>query len=81
MLSTANRFDKANNRGMVIDITRTRRSAFAPSPELLGDYKAGRATRATWEQYQRQYRDEMRALWQREPMRFVPWWRLLPSVM
>jgi uncharacterized protein YeaO (DUF488 family) len=67
MVYTANRFDKARHRGLVIDVTRTRRSAFAPSPALLADFKAGRAT---WEQYEQRYRAEMRSFWQRDPDAF-----------
>ncbi len=48
MLYTARKFDKAAWRGQAIEVTRTRKSHFAPSQELLDDYKAGRAT---WADY------------------------------
>lgn len=68
MLFTANRFDRAAHRGTVLDVTRTTGSIFAPSPALLADYKAGRCD---WPGYTRRYREEMRALWRREPQVFL----------
>jgi len=54
-------------KGTPIAITRTARSVFAPSQQLLDDYKQGRCT---WEEYEVRYRAEMRALYQRNPQVF-----------
>lgn len=55
----------------VVEVTRTKRSPFAPSQALLDDYKAGRAT---WEDYERRYTDEMRAGYRANP---APWHALI----
>jgi uncharacterized protein YeaO (DUF488 family) len=68
VLYTANRFDATAHRGAVVDVSRTARSVFAPSAALLGDYKAGRCA---WPQYERRYRDELRALWRRDRQVFL----------
>ena len=41
---------------------------FAPSPELLAAYKAGKLS---WEAYERRYLAEMRSLYQRSPDLFL----------
>ena len=63
-LYTAARDDKASHRGTVIEVTRSAGSPFAPSARLLADYKAGRCT---WPEYERRYRQEMRAFYRRDP--------------
>jgi uncharacterized protein YeaO (DUF488 family) len=64
MLFAACRFDRAAHRGAVVDVSRTGRSPFAPSARLLADYRAGRCT---WEEYERLYTGEMRALYRARP--------------
>jgi len=55
----------------VVEVTRTKRSPFAPSQALLDDYKAGRAT---WTEYERRYTDEMRTAYRADP---APWRALI----
>ena len=67
MLYTARKFDKAAWHGTAIEVSRTRKSFFAPSQELLDDYTAGRAD---WAAYERRYAAELRAKFAEHPQPF-----------
>ncbi len=68
MLYTARKFDKAAWHGTAIEVSRTRRSVFAPSQALLDDYKAGRAD---WAAYERRYEAELRTKFAEDPQPFL----------
>jgi uncharacterized protein YeaO (DUF488 family) len=68
VLYTARKFDKAAWRGTAIEVSRTRKSFFAPSQELFDDYKAGRAD---WAAYERRYAAELRAKFAENPQPFL----------
>ena len=68
MLYTARKFDKAAWHGTALEVSRTRRSFFAPSQALLDDYKAGRAD---WTAYERRYAAELRAEFAENPQPFL----------
>jgi hypothetical protein len=71
MLSTAPAAAAAEWRGsqaVVLPVTRAAGSAFAPSAELLADFRAGRAGRR---QFERRYREEMRALYRADPQLWI----------
>jgi uncharacterized protein YeaO (DUF488 family) len=68
VLYTARKFDKAAWHGQAIEVSRTRRSFFAPSQELLDDYKAGRAS---WTDYERRYDAELQAKYAEAPQPFL----------
>jgi uncharacterized protein YeaO (DUF488 family) len=67
MLYTARKFDKPAHRGKAIEVTRTRRNFFAPSQELLDDYKSGRDD---WDAFEKRYLAEIRARYRDEPQPF-----------
>jgi uncharacterized protein YeaO (DUF488 family) len=54
-----------------------RRSVFAPSPDLLHEYKAGGMT---WDEYVDRYKNEMRAAYQADPTPFIEMARMLDNV-
>ena len=68
MLYTARKFDKAAWHGAAIEVSRTRKSFFAPSQELFDDYKA---SRADWAEYERRYPAELRAKLAENPQPFL----------
>jgi uncharacterized protein YeaO (DUF488 family) len=66
MLYTGRKFDKAPGRTK-IEITRTRNSPFAPSLQLLDDYKT---SAIPWETFESRYMQEMRDLYAQDPTPF-----------
>ena len=71
MLYTAPKSDPEAWRGaevVVLSVTRTAGSAFAPSAALLADFTAGRAG---WRQFERRYTDEMRECYREEPQLWI----------
>lgn len=54
-----------------------RRSVFAPSPDLLQEYKAGTMP---WSGYVQRYTEEMRAAYRADPAPFIEMARMLDRV-
>ena len=67
MLFTGCKFDHHLGK-LVVDITRSNGSFFAPSWSLLHDYKTGFAD---WISYERRYIKEMQSAYEKKPGEFV----------
>ncbi len=64
MLYTGRKFDKPTPGRTKIEVTRSRGSLFAPSRQLLDDYKRGPMS---WEDFETRYVQEIHASYRQDP--------------